>query len=356
MDFSFTDDQDELRGLANRVLTDRCTPEHLKEVAFGEGSTGVDLDLWRELAELGIVGIGLPESAGGGGLGFAEIAIVLEEVGRTVAPVPALPVMAMAGPFLAEHAPDQLAGLASGERIVTAALHDMVGDVGQPSLEASGGSLTGVKTNVPFGTVAHAFLVSATDGVYLVEADAAGVTVERQDTVDDIPDALVTFDGAAGTKLSGPEGVDRLLELGQTGQSLIMSGVADKAVEITAAYVKERVQFDRPIATFQAVAQRAADARIDAQAITLTAWQAAMRINDGLPAGEHAASAKYWAAEGGQRVVHAATHLHGGVGVDRDYPLHRYYLWTKKQELQLGSATQSLLRLGKILADEPVDA
>ena len=118
MDFSFTSDQEELRGLANRVLTDRCTPEHLKEVAFGEGSTGVDLDLWRELAELGLVGIGLPESAGGGGLGFAEIGIVLEEVGRAVAPVPALPVMAMAGPFLAQHAPDRLEGLASGERIV----------------------------------------------------------------------------------------------------------------------------------------------------------------------------------------------------------------------------------------------
>jgi alkylation response protein AidB-like acyl-CoA dehydrogenase len=353
MDFSFTSDQEELRGLANRVLTDRCAPEHLKEVAFGEGSTGVDLDLWREMAELGLVGIGIPESAGGAGLGFAEVGIVLEEVGRAVAPVPALPVMAMAAPLLAEHAPDQLAGLASGERIVTVALHELVGDVGTPAL-AGGTTLTGVKTNVPFGTVAHAFLVSATDGIYLVAADAAGVTVERQDAVDDIPDALLTLEEAPATKVCGPEGLQRLLELGQAGQALIMSGVADKAVEITAAYVKERVQFERPIATFQAVAQRAADARIDAQAITLTAWQAAMRLNDGLPAGEHAASAKYWAAEGGQRVVHAATHLHGGVGVDRDYPLHRYYLWTKKQELQLGGTTQSLLRLGKILADEPV--
>ena len=126
MDFSFTSDQEELRGLANRVLTDRCTPEHLKEVAFGDGATGVDLDLWRELAGLGLVGIGLPEAAGGGGMGFAEVGIVLEEVGRAVAPIPALPVMAMAGPFLAEHAPDQLDGLASGDRIVTVALHELM--------------------------------------------------------------------------------------------------------------------------------------------------------------------------------------------------------------------------------------
>ena len=354
MDFSFTSDQEELRGLANRVLTDRCTQDHLKEVAFGEGSTGVDLELWRELAGLGLVGIGLPESAGGGGMGFFEVAIVLEEVGRAVAPIPALPVMAMAGPFLAQHAPDQLEGIASGERIVTVALHDLVGPVSSPSLVASGGTLTGVKTNVPFGTVADAFLVSAVDGVYLVEADAAGVTVERQDAVDDIPDALVTFDGAAATCVAGPDALDSLIDHGRTGQAMLMAGVTARAVEITADYVKEREQFDRKIATFQAVAQRAADARIDSEAIKLTGWQAAMRINDGLPAGEHAASAKYWAAEGGQRVVHAATHLHGGVGVDRDYPLHRYYLWTKKQELFLGGATESLLALGKRLADEPV--
>ncbi len=356
MDFSFTPDQEELRALANRVLTDRCTQEHLKDVAFGDGSTGVDLALWSELAELGLVGIGLPESAGGGGLGFAEVAIVLQEVGRTVAPIPALPVMAMAGPLLAEHAPDQLAGLASGERIVTVALHELVGNVESPTVEATGDTITGVKTNVPFGTVAHAFLVSAVDGIYLVEADAVGVTVERQDAIDDIPDALVTFDGAIAVKICGPGNLESLIAHGQAGQSMIMAGVTAKSVELTAAYVKERVQFDRVIATFQAVAQRAADARIDSEAIHLTAWQAAMRINDGLPAAQHAASAKYWAAEGGNRVALAATHLHGGVGVDRDYPLHRYYLWSKKQELFLGGATQSLLRLGKMLADEPVPA
>jgi alkylation response protein AidB-like acyl-CoA dehydrogenase len=351
MDFSFTSDQDELRALAKRLLSDRCTLEHLKTVTSSE--TGVDLALWREMAELGLVGIGLPESAGGGGMGFAEVGIVLEEVGRHVAPVPALPVMAMAGPVLAEHAPDQLGGLATGERIVTAAVHELVGDAFTPALSASGGTLTGVKVCVPFGAVADAFIVTTTDGLYLVEAGAEGVTVERQDAADDIPEAMVTFDGAAGTKLCGPEGVAAMVERGQAGEALIMAGVTAQAVAITAEYVKERVQFDRPIATFQAVAQRAADARIDSEAIWLTAWQAAMRINDGLPASEQVASAKFWAAEGGQRVVAAATHLHGGVGVDRDYPLHRYYLWAKVQELQLGGTTPSLLRLGKLLADTP---
>jgi alkylation response protein AidB-like acyl-CoA dehydrogenase len=350
MDFSLTPDQEELRGLVARVLSDRCTMERLKEV---ESGSGVDLDLWRELADLGIVGIALPEADGGAGLGWTEIAIVLEEVGRHVAPVPALPVMAMAGPFLAEHAPQHLAGLASGERIVTVALHDLVGDVHSPSLTATGGALDGVKTNVQFGTVADAFIVSATDGLYYIEASAPGVTVERQDTTDSIPDAKVTFSGAKAERIAGPEALDRLIQSGWTGQSLLMSGVTNKAVAIMADYVKERVQFDRQIATFQAVAQRAADARINSNAIELTAWQAAVRLADGLDAGTHSATAKYWASEGGASVVRACTHLHGGVGVDRDYPLHRYYLWAKKQELQLGGTTPSLLHLGHLLADTP---
>lgn len=352
MDFSFTDDQVELRNLTARLLSDKATPEHLKTIR--ESATQVDVALWREMAELGLVGIGLPESVGGGGLGFTEVCIVLEEVGRSVAPVPALPVMAMAGPVLAEYGtPEQLEGLASGERIVTVALHELVGDVNEPALVATDGRLTGVKVCAPFGHIADAFIVSATDGLYLVAAGDEGVTVTRQDTVDDIPDAMVELAGAPGVKLSGPEGLEFLLQHGQAGQCVLMAGVTAQAVAITAEYVKERVQFDRVIATFQAVAQRAADARIDAEAIWLTGWQAATLLDDGAPAATQVASAKYWAAEGGQRVVHAAVHLHGGVGVDRDYPLHRYYLWTKYHELFLGGTTPSLLRLGKLLADTP---
>ena len=133
-----------------------------------------------------------------------------------------------------------------------------------------------------------------------------------------------------------------------------MAGLCDAAVRLTADYAKERVQFERPIATFQAVGQRVADARIDAEGVRLTAWQAAWRLDAGLPAAEQVAAAKYWAAEGGQRVVHAAQHVHGGVGVDRDYPLHRYFLAAKQLELDLGGAAVSLVRLGRMLAETPV--
>jgi alkylation response protein AidB-like acyl-CoA dehydrogenase len=121
-------------------------------------------------------------------------------------------------------------------------------------------------------------------------------------------------------------------------------------VKMTAEYTKTREQFDRVIATFQAVGQRAADAYIDTEGIRLTAWQAIWRLSEDLPAAAEVAVAKFWAAEGGQRVVHAAQHLHGGMGVDVDYPLHRYCLWAKQLELTLGSSIDELDRLGARLA------
>ena len=119
---------------------------------------------------------------------------------------------------------------------------------------------------------------------------------------------------------------------------------------MAADYTKERQQFGRPIATFQAVSQRAGDSYIDAEAITLTAYQAAWRIERGLDASAAVSIAKYWAAEAGFRAVHAAMHVHGGVGVDRDYPLHRYFLLARKLELTLGNAEEHLAELGRSLA------
>ena len=159
-----------------------------------------------------------------------------------------------------------------------------------PALVASGGSLTGVKTSVPFGTVADAFLVSAVDGIYLVEADAAGVTVERQDAVDDIPDALVTFDGAAGTRIAGPEGLDSLLEHGRTGQcdaswraSPPAPSSSPPTTSRSASSSIARSPRSRPWPS--APPTPASTARPSSS----PRWQAAMRIDDGLPAAEQAA-------------------------------------------------------------------
>ena len=164
----------------------------------------------------------------------------------------------------------------------------------------------------------------------------------------------------AGNVLAGPAGgraaLVRVLECANAAQAAYGLGVCEAALELTSEYVKTRKQFDQPIAMFQAVGHRAADAYIDVEGIRLTTLQAAWRLHQGLDAAKEVAVAKYWVAEAGQRVVAAAQHLHGGVGVDKEYPLHRYYLHAKQLELQLGGATPQLLRLGKLLADEPARA
>ena len=127
-------------------------------------------------------------------------------------------------------------------------------------------------------------------------------------------------------------------------------GVCERAIEITAGYARERVQFGVPIGSFQAVQHRMADCLIDLESIRWTTWRAISRLARGLPAAREAAVAKFWAAEGGAHIASASQHLHAGLGVDLDYPIHRYFLWSKSLELELGAATAQLVRLGGDMA------
>jgi alkylation response protein AidB-like acyl-CoA dehydrogenase len=375
MDFSFSEEQQDLQGLATQILEGELTNERLKEVEGGDDN--FDRELWSKLAEAGLLGIALPEAHGGGGYGYLETALVLEQVGRTVAPVPYYAVAVLGALPIAQFGSDAqqaalLPGVVSGERIVTAALFEVGADVASPVTRATrdgdGWSLEGVKDCVPAGTLADTVLVPATttDGkiiVAIVDAGASGVTRERQQTTNGHPEARFTLAGVKvadadvlGTPDTGAEILAWTTERATAALCAIAVGICEEAVRMTAEYTKTREQFERPIATFQAVGQRAADAYIDTEAIRLTAWQAVWRLSEGLPATTEVAVAKFWSAEGGQRVVHAAQHLHGGMGVDRDYPLHRYFLWAKWLELSLGGATRQLLTIGKHLADEPVPA
>jgi alkylation response protein AidB-like acyl-CoA dehydrogenase len=370
MDFSLNEEQQATRELARQILGDLVTPERHKELeAAGEW---LDTKAWSALGDAGLLGIAVPEAHGGAGLGFLEVALVLEEIGRTVAKVPylaaavlgALPIAAFGS---AEQQSEWLPRLATGELIATAALVESGRDPGRPATVATavdgGWRLEGQKDFVPAGLDASIVLVPATTdagvSVFVVDPRAAGVTVERQDTTTGIPEARLTFAaapvlGVLGAPGAGAEIVEWIVLRATAGLAATAVGVCDAALRITAEYTKTREQFGRAIATFQAVGQRAADAYIDTEAVRLTALQAAWRIAEGLPAATEVAIAKFWAADGGQRVVHAAQHLHGGMGVDRDYPVHRYFLWAKSIELTLGGATAQLLKIGDVLANEPV--
>jgi alkylation response protein AidB-like acyl-CoA dehydrogenase len=370
MDFSFSEEQDAVRDLARQILGERVTHERLRE--FEAGTELVDRATWTELAKANLLGIALPEDVGGSGLGFIEVCLLLEQVGRTAAPLPVLPTLVMGALPIAEFgSPEQrsrhLPAVVAGDLILSAALVEFGAEPARPTTAArpDGDSwrLDGVKICVPAGLSADRILVPArtgenTVGVFLVDPGAGGVTRERQDTTSGQPEARLELSGASGELIGGPDDggviVEWIVERTTVGLCALAIGVCEEALRMTAEYTKTREQFDRPIATFQAVGQRAADAYIDTEAVRLTAWQAAWRLSEGLPSTEQVAIAKFWCAEGGQRVVHAAQHLHGGMGVDRDYPLHRYFLWAKELELTLGGATHSLLGLGQILAAEPV--
>ena len=287
MDFSFSSDQQDLRELAAKILSDATTLERTKRVVAE--SDGFDRDLWAALAEAGIIGISLPESVGGGGLGFLETCIVLEEVGRTAAPIPALAVMALAAPALAEFGATDAPRTAwrRARRIVTAALTEAVGDVYATVDRSHRRQAHRARRCACLrGSYATAIVVSAIDGVYLVDPSASGVTVEREDTMLGAPDRAARAARRRGHQARRPRGPHLAARAGadrDVGGDV--GSLRQAALDLTATYVKEREQFGRPIATFQAVSQRTADTYINKEAIKLTAWQAAWRLDAGVPAG-----------------------------------------------------------------------
>lgn len=360
MNFNFTEEQAAVRDLADQIIGDKSDPAVLRELEKS-GEPRFDAELWSTLAEAGLLGISLPESVGGAGLGLIEAGCVIKATGRNAAAVPTWETLGLGAPAIAEFADDAtkaewLGRVAAGDAILTAAWHDELGDPLDPQLVTfDGAALTGTKVCVPAGLIAHAAVVAAKGSngpaLVLVDLSAAGVTRVPEVTTAGSPEASIEFLSAPATLLAeGDEALRWAFDRAVATQCAAALGTAEASLALTAEYTKERKQFDVPIASFQAVGHRVADTFIDTESIRLTTWHALWRLSSGLPASEEVATAKFWASYSGHRVAHAAAHLHGGVGGDRDYPLHRHFIAFKQYELQLGGATQSLLRLGREIA------
>ena len=375
MDFTLTDDQQAIADLAHRILSERLPPERLRELEQTDGWFADDV--WCELGTADLLGIALPEADGGGGYGILEACLIAEQVGRSVAPVPYLTSIVAGAMTVARFGseaqrkqllPDVIAGSAT----LAVALYEPT-DVALPGLpitqatpEGEGWRLDGEKSLVVGADRALVILVPARTGeassaVFLVAPDAAGVGLTRERAVTGEPQWTVRLDGVAvdadarlGEHDQGAEILAWTSERLSAAICATQTGVCEEALAITARYVSEREQFGSKLGTFQAVGQRVADAYIDTEAIRLTALQAIWRLSEGYEAHDELMTAKFWAADGAQRVVHAAQHLHGGIGMDLDYPIHRYFRWAKVLELTLGGASPSLLRLGASLAAQPV--
>jgi acyl-CoA dehydrogenase len=300
-----------------------------------------------------------------------EQCVVLIELGRSVAPVPYLASIVLGASAVARFGTQKqreqwAAPAARGDLVLTVALEsaeDPIVGFGAITAERVAGrwQLTGTATTVPAGPYADLLLIPADtpDGpiTFLVTPTDPGVTIQRQRLVNGDSAGYVCLSGVELTEdreLGGSEVSDWLLARGKTGLCAQQLGVVERALELTAEYARTRIQFDRPIGSFQAVAQRLADAYIDVEAIRLTMWQAAWRLSTEMPYAAEVATAKFWAADGGHRVAHTAVHIHGGVGIDVDYPLHRYFVAAKYHEFALGNATSQLRAIGAGLAQATV--
>jgi alkylation response protein AidB-like acyl-CoA dehydrogenase len=370
MDFSFTEEQEAIRALAAEILGAELTADRVK--AAERDAAWLDPALWQKLADANLLGVAIPEAYGGMGMGFLELCVLLEEVGRAVAPGPWLATLAYGALPLAEFGSDAqraawLPRVAAGAAKLAAAPLDAGAAEGAPPAtrarrDGAGLVLDGAKQAVPGAGSADLLLVPASDergvGVYLVEPNTAGVSLTARVTSPGEPLFEVALAGvrvAADARLGGADadGAAMLRWLrprALTAVAALQAGVSARALRITADYVKERVQFGVKIGSFQAVQHRAADGFIDLEAMRGTLWQAAWRVAAGLPAERAAAVAKFWAAEGGSRIANASLHLHGGLGSDVDYPIHRYFLWSKALELHGGGASATLATLGAELA------
>ena len=362
MDLTPSEDQQAIIDLATRIVGDHTAPDRLRERERADLTH--DDELWSAMVAADLVGLSVPESCGGGGYGLTEAALIAEVVGRHVAPVPFAEVVSTAR--LLGAAGDEAASRILGGEIVVPALREGVeaAEALRPTVRATSAgeewTLTGNKRLVIGATDAVAYLVPATtDGeLQLFVVSAGDITAHTDSTTSAGQLARsIDLDGTAARRIELPDPLAALESLRHELRILRCAqyaGVADGALQLAAQHCKERQQFGAPIGTFQAVAHRMADAWLDTSLMQATARQAAWRSDHGLPATQAAASASLWACQGGPRVVEAAQHVHGGIGVDLDYPVHRYFRWAKDLELQLGGASASALDLGAAIAAEPL--
>lgn len=372
MDFALSDEEQAISDLAAQILRDKSSHERLCALAAADDR--VDAQAWAALAGSGVLGAAVPTEHGGLGLGFLATAMALQQVGATASPVPLLSTAVMGAMPIAEFGTAEqrarcLPAIAEGSLIVAAALYEPGARPAEPEVVAAadgdGYRIEGVKPLVADGLDAGLVLVPARldDGscaVFLVPSDSPGLSATRVEVTSGRPQARLDFSGVlvgadarlggASPVASGADVVDWIELRAGCAMCMMMAGAARSSIELAAQYTKQRRQFDRPIATFQAVSNRAGDSYVDTSAITLTAWQAAWRIDQGLPASDAVSIARWWAAEAGFRVVHAAVHVHGGVGVDRDYPLHRFFVLARQLELTLGNGEEHLAALGRAIA------
>lgn len=297
-------------------------------------------DPWKELARSGLLALTVPTELGGDGLGVLETAVLLTEIGRRAVSVPALGTL-MTGVLPIARWGDEatrralLPAAAAGELILTAATRETTSSL---MAEVDNGRLLGVKVGVPYAGEAGRILVSTTTGVVLVDPEADGVTITRTPSSSGDPEYTVRLDQAPVAGALAMEARD-LHRLATAGACCLADGALAGALALTRDYIATRRQFGRPLAEFQAVSQQIADVYITSRTLHLITLSACWRLAVSLDPDSDLDAAAWWVTEEAVGSVLSCHHMHGGVGVDISYPLHRFSSLIRDLSRFLGGAS-----------------
>jgi len=367
MNFQMTEEQNSIVDMAARIFADFCSDERIQQ--FWSSDAAYDEALWQSLREGGLTALILPEELGGSALGMTELCAVLECQGRHLGPVPLWPHQ-LAVAALARFAHDGAvrpdgSGLADASRLATLTLeglHSARGLTLHAQATAEGWRLHGSAVAVPLAEQAALALLPAQTpaGVRVFAVDLTHSGIER------IGGRLTHHEPAADLRIAGmslpaaaaldKEALDWLAPRVAACFGALQLGVVGEALRRVVAYTTERVQFGQPIGAFQAISQKTADCLIDVEALRSSLWQLVWQLDSGVDATGSAGVVKAWTCDAGHRVTHAAQHMHGGIGVDVSYPIHRYTYWSRAIEIATGGISASRAALGHWLATPALTA
>jgi alkylation response protein AidB-like acyl-CoA dehydrogenase len=370
MDFALSEQQEMLKKSAFDFLTKECTKKLVREAEQDE--KGYSPDLWQKMADLGWIGLVFPEQYGGGGLSFIELTTLLEEMGKALVPGPFLSTVVGGLAVLKWGSEAQkkefLPRIAKGKSIVALAIaesnatYDASGIKAKAVAEGKDFIINGTKLFVTYGHVADYLIVAArtTSGrdkqagitVFIVNAKSAGISRNLLKTFTGDKKCEVVFKNVRVPKVNvlgkldkGWEVVEGIIDLGAFALCPWMTGGTQQALDMAVAYAKERVQFERPIGSFQAIQHKCANIVVDvagARDITyLTAW----KLSEGIPCQKDISIAKAWISEAYRKACVEGIQIHGGIGITQDHDMQLYYRRAKAAEIAFGDADYHLERL-----------
>jgi alkylation response protein AidB-like acyl-CoA dehydrogenase len=364
VDFALNEQQEMMHTLARDFLTSEYSEKVLRAMAKDE--KGFTPELWKKLAATNLLGLSVPEEYGGVG-DFLDLAVVLEEMGKACFISPFFSTIVLgAGAIMEAGSEEQkgkyLSGIVEGKSIVTLALAESAGKYAEDSIlmqaTRQGGAfvLNGTKLFVPDAHVADYLICAARtdDGItlFIVDINTPGMMVNLMRTIAGDKQCEVTFNNVTvseenvlGERDKGWRYIEKVLERTNVAQCAEMVGLAGQALKITLDYAKERKAFGHPIGAFQSIQHRCADMLIDVDGSRLATYQAAWRINEGLPAARETALAKAWVSQACRRVMNSAHQIHGTIGFSEDHILHFYTKKVRANEFSFGDINHQLEKI-----------